>query len=55
MSRRGVTGICRDSNGALILRPDAQHVRMMEKWIAELGVESVTLDANGRLNDRRAR
>jgi aspartyl/asparaginyl beta-hydroxylase len=55
MSRRGVTGICRDSNGALILRPDAQHVRMMEKWIAELGVESVTLDANGRLNDARAR
>jgi len=54
MIRRGVSRICRDGDGALILRPDAQHVRMMEKWIAELGVDSVTLDASGRLHDARA-
>lgn len=54
MTRRGVARICRDVDGALILRPDAQHVRMMEKWIAELGVDSVALGANGRLNDGRA-
>jgi len=54
MVRRGVSRICRDADGALILKPDAQHVRMMEKWIAELGVESVELGANGRLHDARA-
>jgi aspartate beta-hydroxylase len=54
MIRRGVARICRDREGALILKPDAQHVRMMEKWIAELGVDTFALDANGRLHDGRA-
>jgi aspartate beta-hydroxylase len=49
MASRGLSRISRDSNGELILHPDAQHNRMMQKWIAELGVDSFALNGSGGL------
>jgi aspartate beta-hydroxylase len=49
MASRGISRISRDEKGELTLQPDPQHTRMMQKWIAELGVDSVALSGNGRL------
>ena len=49
MSQRGISRIFRGADGTLMLEPDGQHSRMMERWIAELGVDSIAMDAQGAI------
>lgn len=54
MGQRGVRRILRGTDGRLILEPDDQHRRMMERWVAELGTDLIAVDEKGLLANGQA-